>query len=673
MTSEGLIELNEVCDLLSISKATAINWIKNSTLKPSDSGEKRNLFFKKDIEALLLELKDGSNSKLKSRRNKNYIRGTFIPRTYIQNKKGIENVENIIAHMNCVDLPEDYERVILAEYALKLLFNRGLFSTESGEFPRHCLLSFYLQSKQLFGSYSMLIDDLLENVSDLEGQILHLKTALSLPMDYIEEQDLLGLLYMSLQNAGERKSRGVYYTPLAVVKDSVDHLEPFLHEKIRLLDPCCGTGNFLMHVYKYIKNLDGIYGYDISPLSVSLTRINMALISKTDNLEVLYKNFLCKDPLARKSNLEFDVIIGNPPWGFNYDAEARQALKKVYVSARKKTVESFAVFTEYALKTAIDGGIVSFVLPQSLLNVKIHQPLRDYLVDHAKIKRIRYWDDAFDGVQCPAMALTLQKKHQGFEIKGIEVVTNSRTFRINIDRELDLSNWNFDLTDDEISLIKRIESPGKVVYLKDHADFALGIVTGDNKRFLSNIQSDDREVIYRGSDVYKYRCLPGQNFIRFEPKSFQQIAPIDLYRAKEKLIYRFIGGSLVFAYDNSQTLTLNSANIVIPKLEGLNIKYILAILNSRVIQYYYSKCFRSVKVLRSSLARLPIPLVDKQQQSSIIEKVDKLLACNVPLHISPYYEEIDAAIKAVFDLSDKEYAFIKADLSHKNLYLYNPK
>ncbi|WP_035243201.1 TaqI-like C-terminal specificity domain-containing protein [Desulfitobacterium hafniense] len=689
LTSEGLIELNEVCDLLSISKATAINWIKNSTLKPSDSGEKRNLFLKKDIEALLLELKDGSNSKLKSRRNKNHIRGTYIPRTYIQNKEGIGIVGKIISCLDTVDLAEGYERVILAEYALKLLASRNMISfapKKRDDLQNSCpcsensgsFLERYLKDRQLAGCYAVLIDDLLRGVETIEMQLVQLLPALSFYVDYISEQDFLGLLSMALQNLEERKPKGVYYTPLTVVKDAVDWLKPMLHKDAKILDPCCGTGNFLMYAYKYVNNLEGLHGCDISLLSVSLTRINMALVTKTANIELLYRNFLCANPLLDHLTGIFDAVIGNPPWGFKYSPGEQKTLKKLYVSAQAATVESFCVFAEFGARVVADKGIVCLILPQSLLQVKLHRPLRNYLMQTCQIKRIRYWEDAFDGVQCPAMTLIYEKNTDPFSLKGVEIVSPQKVFTIVKQRTADADLWNFDLTDAEVALLEKLSSSVEVVYLKHNADFALGIVTGDNKRYLFNRgdnkdsgeESNRYEPIYRGNDVYKYKCLPAQYKIEFSPHRFQQIAPIQFYRTKEKLIYRFIGGSLVFAYDDTQSLTLNSANILIPKLEGLNIKYILAVLNSRIAQYFYSRQFKSLKILRSQLESIPIPVVKQRKQAQIVKKVEALLRSSDPLEVNNLYNDIDRQIKDCFGLKESEYEHIKEELMKKKLLLW---
>ena len=69
-------------------------------------------------------------------------------------------------------------------------------------------------------------------------------------------------------------------------------------------------------------------------------------------------------------------------------------------------------------------------------------------------------------------------------------------------------------------------------------------------------------MVLKGADILKYHINTTTNYITFEPENFQQVAPTEIYRAQENFctVYK---QSIVFAYDDKQTLSLNSCNIVI--------------------------------------------------------------------------------------------------------------
>ena len=121
-----------------------------------------------------------------------------------------------------------------------------------------------------------------------------------------------------------RHISGEFFTPPFLVKMMIKETYEFGD---KVLDPSCGTGNFLIEIVKSIlsakksekverKALNDIYGFDINPMSIFLAIINIILLTgnKTDNLNT---RFLILDSLFDEINLndnKFDLIIGNPPW-----------------------------------------------------------------------------------------------------------------------------------------------------------------------------------------------------------------------------------------------------------------------------------------------------------------------------------------------------------------------
>jgi hypothetical protein len=202
----------------------------------------------------------------------------------------------------------------------------------------------------------------------------------------------------------------------------------------------------------------------------------------------------------------------------------------------------------------------------------------------------------------------------------------------------------------------------------------------------------EAEPVLKGSDIFKYSCMAKDNYLIFQPERFQQVAPASLYRAPEKLFYRFINENLVFAYDDRQRLSLNSANILIPRLKGYSTKYVLAILNSRAVQFFYTISYSSVKVLKQHVESLPIPSCDSATQERIIRLADKLI------HFDGYqveqsdissggnftghsdksgaeagkkislYEQLDQLIMRLYALSEKQQELIHSNLPELKYY-----
>ena len=629
----NLVSLNELCEQLSISIATGRNWIKLGKIEVYSELDNIPYFTREYLSDLKRSIVVGENSSLKSRRNKKYVSGNDLYSSYIsENSKNIELVQNFIQtikNLN-IELTDEIISTIIVNFARPIVCSDGDF----------------------------LIQDVINNFgysSDFTDKYFDL-----LDVKLIDEpnEDILGLLYISLKNLGDRKSKGAYYTPTSIVKKLIASVFDNVDCKNKsVLDPCCGTGNFILQLPESFM-AENVYASDIDLMSVLISRINYSKRFKVLDKSLIYKNIFQCDYLDNKSSNKYDYIIGNPPWGVAFPTDKRQDLRKKYKSAVGANVESYDVVVEQALGELNRDGILAFVLPEAFLNVKAHKPIRQYMMSENSIKYIEYLGDVFDGVQCPSIILQIIHNLEPFSTKGLQVKTKEKDFIIQIERKVTDECFSFLTEDKEYTLIDKILKSSNIVTLKNNADFALGIVTGDNSKYISNQKTSDNELVLKGSHLEKYRYKLSDNYIIFEPKSFQQVASIDLYRADEKLFYKFISNKLVFAYDDKQILSLNSCNILIPRLKELSIKYIMAVLNSSVAQFFFAKQFNSIKVLRSHIEQIPIPIVEHKIQFEIEVLVDEIIHAD-----DDNYQEkcdiLDLKICKLYGLSDEEILLLK--------------
>ena len=188
-----------------------------------------------------------------------------------------------------------------------------------------------------------------------------------------------------------------------------------------------------------------------------------------------------------------------------------------------------------------------------------------------------------------------------------------------------------------------------------HSQWALGIVTGNNKQWLMNSRTLLAEPILTGKQIQPFVAAGQTPFIEFSPSRFQQCARERFYRAPEKLVYRFIARHPIVAYDNQQRLCLNSANILIPDIEGIPVRWVGALLNSSLYHFYYIVHFPDIKVLKRNLQQLPFPKLDDRQQQCLGMAVGKV------------YEEgasresvglLDKVVFDIFGITDAERSYV---------------
>lgn len=657
---QDFVSLQELCSALAISVATGRNWIRLGKLTPQWEEGKHVYFTREYVEQLRADIRSGVNASLKSRRNKKYVSGCAIYRAYVSEASADAGiVQTLVGEVDRtgVMLREKEWQLLIADCAIQMFCGQA---GKGDALEENVFLTDYLDGIISLGAYAPLVDALIENPDDARKFVRKNRSLFSYRYRYEENEDILGLLYLSGKNIASRKAIGSYYTPTKIVKRMIAKLceenEDISCKSI--LDPCCGTGNFLLQLPRGF-GMENIYANDIDEVSVKIARINLALKYRPDDIGLLYERVTCLDYLREFQGKGFDYVIGNPPWGCEFSEQGKRYLRSRFRSAEGKNIESYDVFIEKALMDLKEDGTLSFVLPEAVMNVRAHLPVRKLIAENNSIRYLAYLGNVFHKVQCPGIILQLRHTCRPMSCIGMEVDDGEKIYRLSGERRIDCACFGFRTTDAQQQVLDKILTNQNCATLKDKAVFALGIVTGSNREFLSEKKRDGNEAVLKGSDIYKYRIKPAGSYIVYTPERFQQVAPTEYYRAPEKLFYRFVGGRLVFAYDDRKRLSLNSCNILIPRIDGMSVKYVMTILNSRIAQFVFDKCFHSLKVLRSHIEQIPIPYPSLKGQERFVHLADQITNAETGEKARSLYDALECEIAGLFGLSDEEYALVK--------------
>lgn len=634
---KNLITFEEAQNALSVSGATLRNWVRLGKIEyVSENGQ---IYFFKDV----IDDFSQHSQLLKARRNKTKKNGTVLASGYIENSEvNVRTAETILAQY--ADFSETEIRLILAGFAIKLLHLR------KGEPDTVLSTDDVLDPQQTDAAFAPFISQIAGEATEIFSRE-KVDFCLALPVEYRPYEDFLGFLYMSMKNVAERKTKGMYFTPSATADKLFDSLHCDTLAGKTICDPCCGSGNFLLKAIERGADTQNLYGFDTDALSVAAAQFNLALtalLCSADTVQILQTNIVCTDFLKHKSTMHFDLMIGNPPWGSTFTAKERAFLEKHFLCAEKKGADACDLFTEKAMRELHTGGTLAFVLPQSVLTVEAHSRLRTYLSVCSTPQSAIYLNNAFCGVTCPCILLTLQK---GKEADISCRCENAEHVYFTHKRPQPYA-FLLHCTDEECDILQKCENT-PCVYLKEHCTFALGIVTGDNSSFVLHERADGAEPVLRGSDVMPFVCRPPQQWLRFEPQHFQQTAPESVYRSSEKIVYNFIGSRPRFALDREKRLTLNSCNILLPQFEDVDTAYLLAVLNSTFTLFYLQKRFASLKLLRTHLENIPIAKADAATQQRLAAWTEPFINGTRPFTPADQ-TELDQMVFALYDLTEQE-------------------
>ena len=466
-----------------------------------------------------------------------------------------------------------------------------------------------------------------------------------------DEYDIVGLIYQSLLPEGIKNAVGSYYTPQKIASGMTQGFLFSHHEKY--LDPCCGSGAFLL-------SLNGcdpsqIYGVDRDPIAVFIAKTN--LLIKYADKKFIPQVFCCDflqtpslfDNLPKCEDFMFDYIATNPPWG----AASNRACAQDEITSN----ETFSLFFVKAFRQLKKGGIIRFLFPESVLNVKAHRDLRFFLSTKGALESITSYHSSFTGVTARYVDIAMKNQTAG---DFFSYYVNGDVRQVQLADFYETENMVFHLMEPiDLEILRLVKAKG-VYDLRDSV-WALGIVTGDNKKKLFSEPLPGREAIYTGKEIQPYLLRPAKHYLCYDRSQLQQAAKDEIYRASEKLVYKFISKKLVFAYDNTGSLFLNSANILIPNIPHMSMKTVMAFLNSELYQYLYLKMFGETKILKGNLEQLPFP--------SISEETNALFCALVNLILSGKGEEsgecLQSHIYHIFGLTEKQIIRVRSVLGGK--------
>ncbi len=391
------VSVAHAAKMIGVSSATIRNWTKAGHISPVCAYP---LSFLEDA-VLRLKSKIGTASfgRLKTRANKIGSVGNILPLEYAGNYSQIAHIENIVAQFKSHELKSEH---LLFLAALRLLETEGELkrgqTTDVFDLSPHDSWT----RKPVRAAIAEWRDSLDEIESEEKDRYINLYNFL---MPHAGD-DFLGLLYQSIASKGNKSEQGSYYTPSNIVEDALDNMTGPIET---FLDPCCGTGKYLiLSARKFGLQPQDIYGFDCNEIAVKIARINLLLEFKHKEFT---PNIYCLDSLSELANGEMfcetneligkiDAIATNPPWG----AYKNSLIPKQF-AGKIKSGETYSMFLAKSIEMLRNGGRLSFILPESILKIRTHADIRKIILNQVRITKISKLGRQFTGVFTPVIRL----------------------------------------------------------------------------------------------------------------------------------------------------------------------------------------------------------------------------------------------------------------------------
>ncbi len=421
-------------------------------------------------------------------------------------------------------------------------------------------------------------------------------------------------------------------------------------------------------IKKYIVS-NNIFGVDLNSESVEITKLGLWLktATKKDNLANLEGNIKCGNSLidnikiAKEKTFDwnnefkeilenggFDVIVGNPPYGVDFNETEKKYFDKF--DSLTPDYEIYYFFITKGLKLLQKNGLLSYIIPNTFMSNHFAEKYRQNIIDNYQVTALSDLSelDIFKDANVRNCIVSIRNS-QTEESTKFSIYTRDEE-KINTDKylekkqlETEIGNWLtlFTLSEKMSEVIKKIRTVK--LSIGDICEVSQGLIPYDkyrghdkytiqNRVWHSETQKDETyKKELRGGDIRKYSLIwNGNTWISYG--NWLAAPREQKFFTESRILIREIAERTLFAtYTNKEYYNTPSIINVIQSDKNYSLKFILAILNSKLMGWYHyntspkAKKGLFPKILVRDVRKIPIPEVSKIEQNKIAEKVDTII------------------------------------------------
>lgn len=387
----------------------------------------------------------------------------------------------------------------------------------------------------------------------------------------------------------------------------------------------------------------------------------------------------------------FDVVIGNPPYVFareNFNPALKTYFAQNYQTSQYQ-VNLYLLFIELTISIMKKRGEFTLIVPNAMLMVSSAKSLRKHLLNEIALNEIiNLMGQTFEGINVEPIIISGKKESKSHSNKISIYVNDEFDFILNHVKEQSVFSNN---EGSEFTVFSNKSSDDLTLKLKERSELLDNLVVikaglqayesgkGVPKQSPEDVKARPYDYSYKydentfeyleGRDVLRYQINWSGTFLKYgdnlaAPRTF------DLFNGR-KIIIREITGkhpNSIIATFTDKVFLFNRSNIAIIERQNteISLKYILGILNSTLMSYYFMKnTAKSVrkmfpKLILEDLRKFPIKVISPDEQLPFIELVDKVLSMKSEgLETDELEKQIDEMVYGLYGVTEEERGIIE--------------
>lgn len=417
-----------------------------------------------------------------------------------------------------------------------------------------------------------------------------------------------------IDNGIDRRELGYYSTPEFIAEFMTETMLSINPNGTKALDPCVGKEELIKLLYQNDINIDGIDIYEHS-------QYYYCNYIQKDFIE-FYKEKKSNLIFDQKINLEYDYYIANPPYNCHEIDYIKNNKKELNGLFGKIGVHNmYSMFISGIIDSAKEGAIMSIITSDSFLTAKMHNPLREQILNDCSIHHMilcptnLFWDQKAD---VRTVILILQKgKHFQEKVKTLNRLKSIEEFSFKLKRkefvETSLDNIISKSGKNEFEFV--IDIPAEIQNLFKYPRIGelykciTGISTGADNKYLSKEKKEGFEVpFYKNPGSRKFYCEEDAYLINDYLKVDKEVKNFMVrnksYMLKEGITCSSMGLPFSACYLPSGSTFGVNANIFCDKKD---IWWLISYLNSSLITYIVrGVLIRSNMITSGYVSKIPV-------------------------------------------------------------------
>lgn len=456
---------------------------------------------------------------------------------------------------------------------------------------------------------------------------------------------------------------------------------------------------------------NNIYGIDKNKESVEITKLSLWLktANKNKTLTSLENNIFLGNSIVSNisivgseafnwdenfdsimQNGGFDIVIGNPPYidseiMTKVMPEVREYCKRRYNST-KGNWDMFIPFIEKGLKILNKNGILSYIVPNKLIGSNYSKEIRR-IMSNNRILQFRDYSNisVFKDVNVYPIVFFIQNNSNKIPVKIETFDPNENKWIENIISEDKFYRdiyWDryFVSNDQTISIIEKMlkyNNLDKFAKVKE----ALTVTEAYeikkylmNKRNITDCSLKFKKLINTGT-IDKYKSLWSDKTTTYIKEKYY--CPVILesdinlinskryeYSCKEKIIVAGMNKELECFYDEGDYIAGKSTTIIFDS--NINLKYILGLLNSKLISFFYKHYFKSMalnggfyRISANKIKQIPIvyEISIEEKLIDIVQDIKKSIELKTDTYLLE--KEINDIVYKLYGITQEEKAIVE--------------